>query len=171
MVTATENGYQEEKADKTEVDAQPSVESKTPLEDAPQPAEDAPQPAEDAMNKVNDEELAADDHQDEGTQQPSGENFQLENAQEEHSKGELLGPPEELQDHPANVPQQGDVSSAEEQDTSDGKTVTRKMEVPNTKVKLQTIFRVKFNFFLFFYFYSCFLSDHGNDYENVIHYF
>lgn len=142
MVTATENGYQEEKADKTEVDAQPSVESNTPLEDAPQPAEDA-------MNKVNDEELAADDHQDEGTQQPSGENFQLENAQEEHSKGELLGPPEELQDHPANVPQQGDVSSAEQQDTSDGKTVTRKMEVPNTKVKLQTIFRVKFNFLLF----------------------
>lgn len=131
MVTATKNGHQEKKADESDVDAQPqpTVENCTPVEDAPQAAEES-------LEKGNDEELAADDQQDNNIQQPSGDNIQSENAQEEPFSGELSGPSNELQNPPVNDPQHGDVSSNEQQGTSDGITVTRKMEVPNTKVEL-----------------------------------
>lgn len=125
------NGHQEEKVDepKEEAAKQASAENSTLLEDAEQPSVEAP-------DTVNEEKLAPDDYRTGEIRQPSDENPHLENPLEEPSKGESNETSEEHQEAPAEVVlQQGDGSSAEQQPISEDQPTSRKMEVPNTKVK------------------------------------
>ncbi|CAL5414315.1 unnamed protein product [Camellia sinensis] len=124
-VVVVENGVQEEKVDELveEDPEKPSVENNNTE------STDTQQPTEGALETVNSEQFpSTDDHEKEDTQPPSIANPQLESALEEPSGGELQEPPS------AEVPQQGDFSSAEEQPVSETQTMSRKMEVPNNKV-------------------------------------
>ncbi|KAL7176619.1 hypothetical protein ACSBR2_030040 [Camellia fascicularis] len=121
----SENGVQEEKADElVEEDAEkPSAENNN-TESA-----DTQQPTEGASQAVNNEQAPfTDDHQKQDIQPNSIAYPQLESAQEQPCGRELQEPPS------AEVPQQGDFSSAEEQPVSETQTMSRKMEVPNNKV-------------------------------------
>ncbi|KAI8005032.1 Ethylene-responsive transcription factor ERF021 [Camellia lanceoleosa] len=123
--SVAENGVQEEKADElVEEDAEkPSVENNN-TESA-----DTQQPTEGASQAVNNEQAPfTDDHQKQDIQPNSIAYPQLESAQEQPCGRELQEPPS------AEVPQQGDFSSAKEQPVSEAQTMSRKMEVPNNKV-------------------------------------
>ncbi|KAA8528027.1 hypothetical protein F0562_035104 [Nyssa sinensis] len=119
---AIENGYQKEDVDELEKEKseQPTVEDNTPSEDTQQQPEEVPE-------TVEDEQPSADGQQAEDNQQPSVENPQLENAEQQPSEGNIEEPS-------AEVLQQGDASSAEQQPLSESQTMSRKMEVPNDKV-------------------------------------
>ncbi|KAL7208944.1 hypothetical protein ACSBR1_030645 [Camellia fascicularis] len=122
---SAENGVQEEKADElVEEDAEKSSAENNNTKSA-----DTQQPTEGASQAVNNEQAPfSDDHQKQDIQPNSIAYPQLESAQEQPSREELLEPPS------AEVPQQGDFSSAKEQPVSVTQTMSRKMEVPNNKV-------------------------------------
>ncbi|XP_017247069.1 uncharacterized protein LOC108218580 [Daucus carota subsp. sativus] len=125
-VTAAENGHQERENVPEEV----GVESLTPAEDDQQVAEDEAATGE-VAKQVNDEELAAEHQQ----YHAAHENDKLENAEEKAaSDGEPLKNPEQVEAPSADISQQELVTSAQNQDMSEGKSMSRKMEVPNNKV-------------------------------------
>ncbi|KAK1386854.1 Far upstream element-binding protein 3 [Heracleum sosnowskyi] len=107
---ATENGHQQRDNDPEEVGVQPAVENLTPVEDEHQQAvaEEAAV-TEEAPKQVNDEELAAEDKQTDVADHTADDDTKLENAEEV-------------------------AASAQNEDTSGAKSMSRKMEVPNNKV-------------------------------------
>lgn len=135
MVAATENGHQQKDNDPEEVGVQLPVENLTPVEDEHQqaPAEEAV--TEEPPNQVNNEELAAEDKQPDVAENTSDK---LENAEEKASEGEPLKHPEELDTPAGDNSQQEIAASAQNEDTSGGKSMSRKMEVPNNKVDSPT---------------------------------
>lgn len=136
LVAATENGHQQRDNDPEEVGVQPPVENLTPVEDEHQQAAAEEAASEEAPKQVSNEELAAEDKQPNVSENTSNDKNKLENAEGKASEGEPLKHPEEL-DAPAAAgdnSQQEVVGSAQNEDTSEGKSMSRKMEVPNNKV-------------------------------------
>ncbi|XP_028063649.1 uncharacterized protein LOC114266895 isoform X5 [Camellia sinensis] len=123
--SVAENGVQEEKGDEL---AEEGAEKPSEENNNTEPV-DTQQSTEGASETVNNEQVpSTDDHEKEDIQPPSIANPQLESAREQPCRRELQEPPS------AEVPQQGDFSSVEEQPVSESQTMSRKMEVPNNKV-------------------------------------
>lgn len=131
LVAATENGHQHRDNDPEEVGVQPSVENLTPVEDEHQQASAEEAASEEAPKQVNNEELAAEDKQLDVAENTSDDKNKLE---EKASEGEPLKHPEELDTLADDNSQQEVVGSAQNEDTSEGKSMSRKMDVPNNKV-------------------------------------
>ncbi|KAL8133703.1 uncharacterized protein LOC141712633 isoform X2 [Apium graveolens] len=131
---ATENGHQKRDNEPEEIGVQPPVENLTPVEDEHQQASAEEAVTEEAPKQVNNEELAAEDKQPEVAENTSDDKNKLENAEEKASEGEPLKHPEELDAPAGDNTQQEVVGSAQNEDISEGKSISRKMEVPNNKV-------------------------------------
>lgn len=138
IVTASENGYQEQKidelvkeSDEQNVESSHSEEAQPQSEEVQPHSEEAQLPSEEGTKKETSEQPSADNGDTGETQQLSVENVEesvLDKA-EAPSKEETQPPSVE------DYAQQGDDSyGQEQQSTSADQTVTRRMEVPNNKV-------------------------------------
>lgn len=132
LVTVEENGHQQGENAPEEVAVQPTVENLPSVEDEHQQGLADEAVTEEAPKQVN-EESGAECQQTDVPEHTSDDKNKLENAEEKAVESGDLKNPEELIPS-ATISHEEVASLAQNEDTSEAKSMSRKMEVPNNKV-------------------------------------